>query len=88
MKTSRHFPHPLVIEDGRDGTSRRIESVSEAAEYLIMNWPVEGRGPAYNVVLAACHNALAGVGDAETVRLAFSLAAKQAGIFVRDDDVR
>ena len=53
-----------------------------------MNWPVEGRGPAYNVVLAACHNALGGVGDAETVRLAFTLATRQAGIFVREGDVR
>jgi Protein of unknown function (DUF982) len=68
---------PDVIKDDA------AQSVREAAEWLLSNWPAEGRGPAYAGALQACLDALAVKLSTDKARLAFIAAAREADIFVR-----
>jgi hypothetical protein len=64
---------------------RAVGSVREAAECLLDGgWPKVRRGKAHKAAVGACHAALGGRLDAETVRTAFVLAAKEAELYVRE----
>ena len=66
-----------------------MNSVRDAAEMLVGDWPAEKRGNLWRGACAACHAALADTGgDAASARAAFILAAQDAGIFVREGDGR
>ena len=72
-----------MIETAQIGCLRAISSVREAAEWLLSDWPTEGRGLAYAAALQACLDALAGKLSTDKARLAFIAAAREADIFVR-----
>jgi hypothetical protein len=64
---------------------REVGSVREAAECLLdKSWPKVRRGKAHRAAGGACHAALGGRLDAESVRLALVLAAEEAGFSVRE----
>ena len=76
---------PIVVETAAAGRLRIIHTVRDAAEQLVGDWPAEHRGTLWRGACAACHSALAETGgDAASARAAFILAAKEAGIFVRE----
>jgi Protein of unknown function (DUF982) len=74
---------PVTVETETVGRLRTVASVREAAEMLAA-WPAEKRGNAWRNACEAAHAALAGTLEPDTARTAFILAAKQAGIFVRE----
>ena len=76
-------PFALVVIETAPGRFRNINSVAEAAEMLLFQWPEAGRGPAYAAATRACLNALEGKATTEVARRAFMIAAQEAGIFVR-----
>jgi len=80
------FPVAVCIETDRAGYLRTVGSVREAAEVLTSSWPHDKRGPNFKMAAEACVDALAGNGraDAAAVQWAFKLAAREAGIFVRE----
>jgi Protein of unknown function (DUF982) len=85
MPTPSSIPFAAVtVETETVGRLRTVASVREAAEILVVAWPAEKRGNTWRNACEAAHAALAGTLEADTARKAFILAAKQAGIFVRE----
>src|SRR3954453_23823480 len=78
----------ICIETKKVGVSRYIDSVSSAAEALLIEWPEQGKGREWRAAMTVIHDCLAGRCKPETARKAFIKAAKAAGIFVREDDRR
>lgn len=76
------FRATVCIKSGA-GKPRAIGSVREAAEVL-RDWPAERRGSAYQNAWEAALAALGGTLEPTTARKAFIIAAKEAGIFVRE----
>lgn len=74
------FP-PVTIESRGLGKSRNICSVSEAAEYLLMKWPVH-EGQKLKAARQRCFDALEGKASAADARSAFIEAAREADIFI------
>ncbi|UXN57872.1 DUF982 domain-containing protein [Phyllobacterium zundukense] len=77
---SHPFP-PVTIESRRLGKPENICSVTEAAEFLLMKWPVH-QGPKLKAARQRCFDALDGNASAADARSAFIEAAKEADIFV------
>jgi hypothetical protein len=75
----------VIVQTDEIGPLRAVGSVREAAECLVDDWPTEGRGRAYHIACIICHRTLAGDIAAEAARRAFIAAAKEAGVFVRED---
>jgi len=74
------FP-PVTIESRRLGKPKNICSISEAAEYLLMKWPIH-EGQKLKAARQCCFDALDGKASAADARSAFVEAAKEAHIFV------
>ena len=77
---SHPFPPVTIVLHRFDGP-KNICSVSEAAEYLLMKWPVH-EGQKLKVARQCCFDALDGKASAADARSAFIEAAKEAHIFV------
>jgi hypothetical protein len=77
---SHPFP-PVTIESHRLGKPKNICSVTEAAEFLLMKWPIH-EGQKLKVARQRCFDALNGKASAADARSAFIAAAKEADIFV------
>ena len=73
--TSTTFTHPINI----DGIT--IGDASEAADYLLNNWPVDS-GERYDFAKRVCLEAIEGKRDPEDARAAFLLAAEEAGVIL------
>ncbi|CAN7506028.1 DUF982 domain-containing protein [Phyllobacterium sp. LjRoot231] len=63
------------------GKPKNICSVTEAAEFLLMKWPVH-EGHKLKAAHQRCFDVLDGKASAADVRSAFIAAAKEADIFV------
>jgi hypothetical protein len=75
-------PFPRVtIEPAQLGKPRNISSVTEAAEFLFMNWP-HPDGAKLCIARQICFDALDGKASVAEARSAFIEAAKEAGIFL------
>jgi hypothetical protein len=74
----------VVISTKKTGQYRVIRSTDEAALWLLEHWPIE-EGPAYLQARIACLNVLEGNEPVDVARSAFIAAAKEARIFVRED---
>ena len=77
---SQPFP-PVTIESYRLGKPKNISSVTEAAEFLLMKWPLH-EGQKLKAARQRCFDALDGKASAADARSAFIEAAKEAHIFV------
>ena len=64
---------------------RRINSVTEAAEALLNDWPEMGRGEFYRYALKAVHDCLDGECDVAAARRAFKAAAKEVRVLIGDN---
>jgi hypothetical protein len=83
----RNLPFPYVtIETDHLGRVCNVSSVEEAAEYLMMYWPIK-TGPKLAAARQACLDALAGTIMCTAAREAFIEAAKEAGIYVRQQKI-
>lgn len=72
----------VTVETTRLGELRKITSVTQAAAFLLSEWPGQ-RGRLHGLARHACLEALEGTITGEMARTAFINAAKEAGIYVR-----
>lgn len=78
----RDLPFPYVtILTGVPGNKRNICSVAEAAEWLVMYWPIK-EGKKLIEARQACRDALAGRITCTKARSAFIEAAREADIYI------
>ena len=75
------FPPLIVTMAGREPVP--ISSVQEAWTFLVHDWP-EGHNKMQDKALKMCGFALRGTAGTQVAREAFILAARDAGITVRD----
>ncbi|PSH58219.1 DUF982 domain-containing protein [Phyllobacterium endophyticum] len=75
------FPHVTVMTD-EAGNTKKVESVGEAALWLIERWP--GQGEKFKLAKQACLDALDGKITCTECRDAFIEAVKEAGIYVEE----
>jgi hypothetical protein len=86
MATPTALPfRAVIVETDTIGGQRTVGSVREAAEGLVANWPRDARGQRYVNAVEAAYAALDGRLEAETSPKAFICAAKEAGLFVREE---
>lgn len=78
--TSMPFPF-VTIQSDHAGRGRNIASVPEAAEVLLMGWPIHD-GAKLTIARQKCLEALDGRVAITDARAAFIEAAKEADIFV------
>ena len=76
------FAVPIIVETEMVGEKRTLNSVSEAAIFLMERWP-GSRVPSYQAALQACTGPLSTAEDVENARRAFLTAAKEAGLNVK-----
>jgi hypothetical protein len=75
-------PFPCVtIQIQRGGKPRNISSAPEAAEFLMLNWPIHD-GAMLKIARQKCLDALDGKVAISECRSAFIDAAKEARIFI------
>ena len=74
-----HFP-AVTVETTRIGQLRNITSVTQAAAFLLSEWPGE-RGRLHGLARQPCLEAIVGNVSADLARTAFVDAAKDADIY-------
>ncbi len=74
------FPYVTVSMDAAN-TTRNISSVAEAAEWLVLYWPIE-EGEKLRAARQACFDALEGKITCTMARNAFIDATREAGIYI------
>lgn len=77
-----HFD-TVTVETDRVGQLRNITSVTEAASFLLAEWPGK-RGRLHALARLACLEALERTITGDDARAAFIDAAKEAGIYIDD----
>lgn len=77
----RQFPFPYVTVTDQFGHMVDIMSVSEAAVWLVAQWPTRSGGQ-HEKAKQICVDALAGKCTCTDCRNAFIAAAKEAGIYI------
>ena len=75
------FAQPVTVRADAQGADTIISDVYECSSFLLRGWSGK-RGPAHRAALQACHDASADKKPISTVRRAFALAAREAGILV------
>jgi len=75
------FAPPVTVRASTDGTQTVISDIYQCSSFLLRNWPGK-RGPAHRAALQACHDASADKKPVSSVRRAFAVAAREAGILV------
>ncbi|MER9567261.1 MULTISPECIES: DUF982 domain-containing protein [unclassified Mesorhizobium] len=78
------FDVPVTIETGRNGRILTVTRAVEAASLLVEKWPDEKRGPKYRSALQAMMDAMEQRRAVGSARRAFTAAAKEASLFVRE----
>ncbi len=73
------IPVNVLTEEGK---LRAISSALEAANFLLLQWPLDETGPAHIIARHACIQALGGSKSLEAAREAFIKACEIAGILV------
>ncbi|WP_245516211.1 DUF982 domain-containing protein, partial [Mesorhizobium sp. M1D.F.Ca.ET.231.01.1.1] len=75
------FTQPVSVRAGTQDLETVITDVYECSSFLLRKWPGK-RGPSHRAALQACHDASANKKPISSVRRAFALAAREAGILV------
>ncbi|WP_245457057.1 MULTISPECIES: DUF982 domain-containing protein [unclassified Mesorhizobium] len=75
------FTQPVTVRASAQGAETIITDVYECSSFLLRKWPGK-RGPSHRAALQACHDASADKKPISSVRRAFALAAREAGILV------
>lgn len=78
-----NFDVPVTIETDQIGRYLTVTRAAQAASLLVDRWPAE-RGPKYRTALRALTDALEQRKAVTAARKAFTAAAKEADIFVRE----
>ncbi|TIP70659.1 MAG: DUF982 domain-containing protein [Mesorhizobium sp.] len=78
------FDVPVTIESERIGRPLSVTRTVQAASLLVDNWPDEKRGPKYRAALKAMMDAMEQRRAVGSARRAFTAAAKEAHVFVRE----
>ncbi|TIM05815.1 MAG: DUF982 domain-containing protein [Mesorhizobium sp.] len=78
------FDVPVTIESERTGRRLSVTRTVQAASLLVDKWPNEKRGPKYRAALKAMMDAMEQRRAVGTARRAFTAAAKEAHVFVRE----
>ena len=74
---------PVSVVTEELGKLLAITSALEAADFLLMHWPLDETGPAHITARRACIQVLGGKEPPEFARAAFIKACEAAGIFVQ-----
>ena len=78
------FDIPVTIESERTGRFLTVTRTVQAASLLVDKWPNEKRGPKYRSALKALMDAMEQRRAVGTARRAFTAAAREANVFVRE----
>lgn len=78
------FDIPVTVETAQIGRTFTITRTAQAADFLVNRWP-EHRGPQYRKALQAMMDAMEQRKKVDTARRAFTAAAKEADIFIREE---
>lgn len=78
-----NFDVPVTIETDRIGRYLTVTRAAQAASLLVDRWP-ENRGPKYRSALKAMMDVMEQRKAVMAARKAFTAAAKEADIFVRE----
>ena len=79
MQNSK-FIQPVTVR-ARTQDLETVTDVDECSSFLLRKWPGK-RGPSHRAALQACHDASADRKPISSVRRAFALVAREAGILV------
>jgi hypothetical protein len=71
----------VTVELAHGGKPRTITSVEQAADFLMIDWPIE-RGRLHGLARQACRDALEGNLSGAEARAAFINAAREADILM------
>jgi hypothetical protein len=74
------FIQPVTVR-ARTQDLETVTDVDECSSFLLRKWPGK-RGPSHRAALQACHDASADRKPISSVRRAFALVAREAGILV------
>jgi hypothetical protein len=74
----------VTIESERPGRLLTVTGTVQAASVLVDKWPDEERGPKYTSALKAVMDAMEQHRAVGTARRAFTAAAREARLFVRE----
>ena len=77
------FP-PLTIETAKPGRLRTVGSVTEAAAFLMTEWPENGQNAAHARAVLICQEAMRGDRAATAARSALVQAAFVTGIYMEN----
>ncbi|ODT13496.1 MAG: hypothetical protein ABS35_37700 [Kaistia sp. SCN 65-12] len=77
------FDVPVTIETDQVGRYLTVTRAAQAASLMVDKWPAE-RGPRYRSALKALMDTMEQRKAVATARKAFTAAAKEADIFVRE----
>jgi hypothetical protein len=81
------FDQAVRVHGRRAGQVRNIARAREAAEWLLYGWPEKSfESWKARAARQACLAALEGLGETADARLAFRMAAEDAGILIDDVD--
>ena len=75
----KHFKIVSVLQGGK---STALDSVYDAAVYLLQKWPEDEHGPKYQNCKAILLKCLEGGCSTAIARVAFVEAAREAGIYI------
>ncbi|AZO24983.1 MULTISPECIES: DUF982 domain-containing protein [unclassified Mesorhizobium] len=75
------FIQPVTVRASTQDPETVITDVYECSSFLLRKRPGK-RGPSHRAALQACHDASADKKPISSVRRAFALAAREAGILV------
>lgn len=78
------FDVPVTVETAQIGRTFTVTRTAQAADFLLNKWP-EQRGPKYRKALQATMDALEQRKAVDTARRAFTAAAKESDIFIREE---
>lgn len=77
-----HSFQPLQLAQDNINPGRAISSVEDAAEALLTNWPGD-EGDRFYEAVKACLDCFDHIVDPASARMAFALAAQEAGTLVK-----
>jgi hypothetical protein len=78
------FDVPLTVETDAPGHFLTMTRIGQAADFLLHKWP-EKRGPKHREALQAIMDVLHQRKASDAARDAFIAAAKEDGVFVREN---
>ena len=81
MMDEKPFEKPVIVELGKVGRYREVNSTKEAVECLLMRWP-NNRGPRHDNALDACFKVLDTNRSTVDARNAFVAAARESDVLV------